>query len=602
MTLELLHTQISIYSSVHDTVGSAFSFGDLVNNIKNGAYTEQIHELRNETEEIKKRSKKLTLPAVTISGLFGNRRRENNLLRHSGLIQVDIDKISEPYKLKSELINDPYVLVLFISPSGNGLKIIARIPPIVEKHRHIFNLLEKYFLLKYKLKIDQSCKDVSRLMFVSDDPQLYLNPAAKIFTDEVLSSAEVLFAIAIQKTNNKMRFLEGRNNYVLSMSAVCRNRGLTQDYCAKFSVAYFEESGFDAAEIQKCVNQAYKYGNHVPLQQTNKPQLLRIRTAKQCVEDAKSKPIPETLFAEFWLENEIAILFADTNAGKSVLAVQIANSISTGMSIPGFCLSAKKQKVFYFDFELSDKQFEKRYSDDYKDHYLFDDNFHRVEINPDFTNYDDFETSLYQNLEDSILKYGVRILIIDNITFLRAQSTETARDALPLMKKLVDLKKKYDLSILILAHTPKRKATNPITINDLAGSKQIANFADSIFSIGVCHRESGHCYLKQLKARSTEKIYDAENVIVCRIEKERNFLQFNFIKFDDEKNHLKQLTQSEQDELDLKILELKKSQPHLSLGQIASVLGTNKMKVKRVLDRMVNRNTRNSVTSVTLLR
>lgn len=585
MIPELLNVSISHYSSVRDTVGTTILFGDLINRVKNGIYKDQINDLRNEQNEEKRHYKKLALPAVTISGLFGKTRREPDLLLHSGLIQVDIDKVPDPHKLKSELINDHFILTVFISPSGTGLKIIVKIPAVSEKHRQFFSLLEKYFLLKHKLKIDQSCKDISRLMFVSDDPDIYFNPYSMIFDDTVLTKNEIFFSDALLKTSNKKRFEDGRNNYVLSMAATCRNLGLTQKYCAETSIAYFEEPGFDAEEIQKCVNQAYKYGNNVPFQQTNKPQLLRIRTAKQCVEDAKSKPIPETLFAEFWLENEIAILFADTNAGKSVLAVQIANSISTGMSIPGFCLSAKKQKVFYFDFELSDKQFEKRYSDDYKDHYLFDDNFHRIEINPDFTNYDDFETSLYQNLEDSILKYGVRILIVDNITFLRAQSTETARDALPLMKKLVDLKKKYDLSILILAHTPKRKATNPITINDLAGSKQIANFADSIFSIGVCHRESGHCYLKQLKARSTEKLYDAENVIVCRIEKERNFLQFTFIKFDDEKNHLKQLTQSEQDELDLKILELKKSQPHLSLGQIASVLGTNKMKVKRVLDR-----------------
>lgn len=43
----------------------------------------------------------------------------------------------------------------------------------------------------------------------------------------------------------------------------------------------------------------------------------------------------------------------------------------------------KKQSVLYFDFELSDKQFQNRYSKDYEDNYIFDDNFLRVEINPD---------------------------------------------------------------------------------------------------------------------------------------------------------------------------------------------------------------------------
>lgn len=585
MNSELLHTPVSFYSSVRNTVGTAFYLSDLVNNIKNGTYREQIQDLRNETEEIKKRSKKLALPAVTISGLFGISRKESGLLHHSGLIQVDVDKIPDPHKLKSEIIADRFTLAAFISPSGTGLKVIIKIQPVAEKHRYLFSLLEKYFLLKYKLKIDQSCKDVSRLMFVSDDPDLYFNSNSLIFDDTVLTKNEILFSDALLKTNNKKRFEDGRNNYVLSLAAICRNLGLTKEYCIKTSIAYFEEPGFDAAEIQRCVDRAYKYGSIASNRQEGKEQFLKIRTAAQCIEDAKSKPIPERLFDDFWLENEIAILFADTNAGKSVLAVQLADSISTGNAIPGFSLTARKQRVFYFDFELSDKQFEKRYSEDYKNHYLFDNNFHRIEICPDFTNYEDFEMALYQNLEDSIVKYDVQTLIVDNLTFLRTQSTETARDALPLMKKLVDLKKKHSLSLLALAHSPKRKATNPITVNDLAGSKQIANFADSIFSIGLSHKEPGHCYLKHLKARSTEKIYDSENIVVCRIEKEKNFLQFNFIKYDEERNHLRQLTQSEQEDLDLKILELKKSQPHLSLGQIASALGTNKMKVKRVLDR-----------------
>jgi len=52
-------------------------------------------------------------------------------------------------------------------------------------------------------------------------------------------------------------------------------------------------------------------------------------------------------------------------------------------------LEAKKQQVLYFDFELSPKQFEVRYSiknehtKTFENHYSFDSNFKRIEINPD---------------------------------------------------------------------------------------------------------------------------------------------------------------------------------------------------------------------------
>ena len=57
---------------------------------------------------------------------------------------------------------------------------------------------------------------------------------------------------------------------------------------------------------------------------------------------------------------------ATTNLGKSILAVQLGDSISRGVAIPGFRLEAAPQKVRYIDFELSDKQFEVRYSASFK--------------------------------------------------------------------------------------------------------------------------------------------------------------------------------------------------------------------------------------------
>jgi len=55
-----------------------------------------------------------------------------------------------------------------------------------------------------------------------------------------------------------------------------------------------------------------------------------IKSANTWIEEAKNKPIPKMLFGEFWYEGEICILFADTNLGKSSLAVQIADSITKG--------------------------------------------------------------------------------------------------------------------------------------------------------------------------------------------------------------------------------------------------------------------------------
>ena len=78
--------------------------------------------------------------------------------------------------------------------------------------------------------------------------------------------------------------------------------------------------------------------------------LFIVQSANDWIEQAKARPIPKMLFSEFWHEGEVSILFADTNLGKSILAVQIADSISQGKPIPGFKFEAQTQKVLYFDF------------------------------------------------------------------------------------------------------------------------------------------------------------------------------------------------------------------------------------------------------------
>lgn len=316
--------------------------------------------------------------------------------------------------------------------------------------------------------------------------------------------------------------------------------------------------------------------------------LFKVKTANEWLEQAKTTPIPQMLFGEFWHEGEICILFADSNLGKSILAVQIADSISSGQQVAGFKLEAQKQIVLYFDFELSPKQFEVRYSIKnealkvFENHYSFDDNFKRIEINPEAEppTETSFENYLNQSLEQSIIETGAKILIIDNITYLKNE-TERAKDALPLMKHLKALKSKYGLSILALAHTPKRDLSRPITRNDLQGSSMLMNFIDSCFAIGQSSLDKNLRYIKQIKARNTAIIYDTENVMTCQIDKPFNFLSFEFLDFGAEREHLKQITEQDRDNDIKKALDLKKQ--GFSNVQIAKEFGVSEGAIRKWL-------------------
>lgn len=354
----------------------------------------------------------------------------------------------------------------------------------------------------------------------------------------------------------------------------------------------FDKYSIGVDDIKTEVEQLLKQGSEAK----ESKGLFTVKTASRWIEQAKTRPIPKMFFGELWFEGELCILFADTNLGKSILAVQIGNSISKGEQIRGFKFETSKQPILYFDFELSDKQFENRYSIKFEQHYNFDNNFIRVEINPDavIPENQTFEDYLNHSLERSITETGAKVLIIDNLTYLKNE-TEKAKDALPLMKHLKALKNKYGLSILALAHTPKRDLSKPITRNDLQGSKMLINFCDSSFSIGESSNDKNTRYIKQIKARNTEIIYDTENVCICHIEKPYNFLQFEFLNFGTEREHLKQISESEKSEIENSIRELLQAEPGITAYAIAkrlckdeSKFNSFKVKVSRIVNRISN--------------
>lgn len=296
--------------------------------------------------------------------------------------------------------------------------------------------------------------------------------------------------------------------------------------------------------------------------------MFTVKTANRTIKEAALRPNPDALWISLWYEGEVCCLFSDSNLGKSIYAVQIATSI------------AEKQRVLYFDFELSDKQFQLRYIDENGNLNQFPDNLYRVEINRESLDTTNFEEAVIENIEQTALQTGAKVLIIDNLTYLCIAS-EKGDAAGMLMFRLMALKKKYGLSILVLAHTPKRCLSNPITQNDLAGSKKLYNFFDSVFAIGKSAKDNSVRYIKQLKVRYGNYTYDADNVIVSAIEKTGSFLQFVNIGYATEKEHLKEPSDKDNTEEIAAIKQMVSDGK--SYRSIASELGISLGKVQRAL-------------------
>lgn len=119
------------------------------------------------------------LPSILFSGTFST-RGEKHLLQHSGLICADLDDLGPQVEsIRDLVVQDPHVLAAFVSPTGTGLKVVFRCDP-EKDHYESFRALRYYMLEHFGVEVDEACKDVSRLCFVSHDPDCFIAEDAEV--------------------------------------------------------------------------------------------------------------------------------------------------------------------------------------------------------------------------------------------------------------------------------------------------------------------------------------------------------------------------------------------------------------------------------------
>lgn len=166
--------------------------------------TNVCHLLYNETlkakdiEEIKKAktaydAQKNKLTATVFSGEFTHRSSKSCVLYWARVV-LDIDHIDDELllaKIKDYFRKLPYVVMIFRSPSGHGLKIVCKVqykgePNIIDFHNQAFESLKiqhDVFLKKHKKEIDPSGKDLARACYMCRDEKAYYNADAEDGTD-----------------------------------------------------------------------------------------------------------------------------------------------------------------------------------------------------------------------------------------------------------------------------------------------------------------------------------------------------------------------------------------------------------------------------------
>ena len=250
------------------------------------------------------------------------------------------------------------------------------------------------------------------------------------------------------------------------------------------------------------------------------------------------------LFGNFIYLGDLAFLAGRTGLGKSILSYTLCDGVSRGADVLGQKNECEPQKVLLYDLELGLRNIKARFRN-YEPH----DNFLRPDCEQIFLQTDgklDFEI-----IEQHVIATGAKVIVLDNISFLSVKSLQDQDASLKLIKEAKLLKSKHDLTIILVAHTPKIRENRELSVYDISGSANLLNFLDSAVMLNRSSQDVHYRYIKSVKNRNGD---DMEKIIVCEINNV-DWLHLEYVGMELEKNHL-QIDNDKQNEKKQKLVEI----------------------------------------------
>ena len=241
----------------------------ILESIRDGEYKQKVSNIRLETKKEERNKLKSQLPYVTFCGTFST-RSNSNLKSHSGLACLDFDDVEQLEYLRDSINEDSFTFSSFVSPSGDGLKVLVKIPMIDNNNDYQDYYVE---LIKHYSKyhnLDEGTKDLARACYVSYDKDLFLNADSELFTDKFYRPLPVekkVINIPITDVNEVADRLDkwftkrwssvNRNNNLHAYARQMNAFGVDKSTCETYLFRY--DVGGKQQEIQKLIDSAYKY-------------------------------------------------------------------------------------------------------------------------------------------------------------------------------------------------------------------------------------------------------------------------------------------------------------------------------------------------------
>jgi hypothetical protein len=253
--------------------------GAIIKSDKNKYLIEEIRFLVSEGKIEEAERKKKLLPGFTPSGTFKNRRSQATLLKYNSFNHFDFDDLT-PIELRQALKiiqKIAFTFMCFISPSGKGLKVFVKVNTGAELHELAYLQVMRFYENATGLKADPSCRDISRLCYMSWDPDIYMNfESSEFLTNEFKNdpnlaigndfnfginlSADGNLIEAVRLTEQKMKYVKGnRNNFIYFLACNSNRLGIPESNALEFALNAYD---LKQRRIKSSFRSAYKHHKH----------------------------------------------------------------------------------------------------------------------------------------------------------------------------------------------------------------------------------------------------------------------------------------------------------------------------------------------------
>jgi hypothetical protein len=261
---------VTVFAHVKDVENPFYKeINDVLFSFKDGSNRYKIESIRKIEDKNERNKEKLKLKSICFSGEF-SRRADKNIIKHSGFACLDFDDVEDAECLRDSLQDNEYIYSAFISPSGNGVKAIVKIPNEIQNHKKYYEALTETF----DTSLDAKTKDLSRVCYESYDPDLFINEKSKVwvlkkeYTEVTLKNnypkhfqiqdTDKKVDVIIKWFNKKFTLNVGERNVNLFKLACGLNRaGLNQTECIGLFKNFYS-TGIEETELNNLVKSAYK--------------------------------------------------------------------------------------------------------------------------------------------------------------------------------------------------------------------------------------------------------------------------------------------------------------------------------------------------------